>query len=427
MDRLPPHNRDAERAILGAVLRDNSVLDDVSVGLRVEDFYVYAHTCIFGVMVVARQKGEPIDAVLLAERLKDRIEEIGGYGYLIELWEAAPAARDIRPLVEVVRGYAIRRALINACGEISMRAWELGDTDQLVEDAERSIFAVAQKDLRTEPSSNRAVVNDALEVLDRRIKQAASGEITGAAPYGLADLDAATAGLHNGEVTIIAARPGIGKTIFGCHLADVASAAGVPVLFVSLEQSAVELTLRLLAKHTRINAFKFRRGTITPIERPVIFEVVDELSRAPIWWDDTTSQSIVRIGAQARRMKSKHGIGLVIVDYLQLVAFHDKSMTQNDGLGEISRGLKLMARDLNIPVVALAQLNRESENRGGEPRLSDLRGSGNIEQDADTVILMHPDGDSIKLLIRKNRNGPLCNVVIFHEKEYYRLTNALTP
>jgi replicative DNA helicase len=306
-----------------------------------------------------------------------------------------------------------------------MRAFKSQDAAGLLEDAERMIFAVAQRDLRTEALSNRAVIEDALTVLDKRINQFRKGQLTAAASYGLTDLDAATAGIHAGEVAIVAARPGVGKTIMACHLADVNTAAGTPVLFVSLEQSATELALRLLAKHTKINAFKFRRGTLTDIEKPVIFDAVDEFAAAPLWWDDTPSQSIVRIGAQARRMKSKHGLGMLIVDYLQLIACPDKSMKRYDAIGEISRGLKLLARDLKIPVVAMAQLNRESEQRGGEPRLSDLRESGNIEQDADTVILMHPEDDVIKLLIRKQRNGPLLTVSVLHEKEFYKLTNMV--
>jgi len=382
-DRMPPHDRNAESSLLGCILRDNAQFDDAALVLRDEDFYVFANRLAFSAMLDLRQAGKPLDVHLLAVRLREqgKLDDVTP-AYLLDLWDSAPASGDSLE-------YA---AIIRACNEIIREAYEPGDSSGLLENAERRIFAIAQRDVRGDVVSHSKVIDEALEVTDKRVNLFRRGEMTGAVPYGLIDLDTATAGMHAGELIIIGARPGVGKTLLGGHLADVASGLGMPSLFVSLEQARHELALRLLAKHARVNAFKIRGGSISNAERLLIGDAAEKTRNVPIWWDDAPCQSVGRISAQARRVKAKHGLALLVVDYMQLIDAPNKRQKRHEAVGEMSRALKLLARDLQIPVVAMAQLNRDVENRGGEPRLSDLRESGGIEQDADTVILMHRGG-----------------------------------
>jgi len=430
-DRMPPHDRNAESSLLGCILRDNAQFDESALVLRDDDFYVYANRLAFAAMLELRQAGKPLDVHLLAVRLKEQgeLDDVTP-AYLLDLWDSAPASGDALEYAAIIRNHACARALITACNEIIREAYEPGDSAGLLENAERRIFAIAQRDVRGDVVSHSKVIDEAMEVTDKRVNLFRRGEMTGAVPYGLIDLDTATAGMHAGELIIIGARPGVGKTIFGCHLADVASGEGLPALFISLEQARHELALRLLSKHARVNAFKLRGGSITNAERLLIGDAAEKTRHVPLWWDDAPCQSVSRISAQARRVKAKHGLALLVVDYMQLIDAPNKRQKRHEAVGEMSRGLKLLARDLKIPVVAMAQLNRDVENRGGEPRLSDLREAGGIEQDADTVILMHRamGGDEsvsqVKLLIRKQRNGPLSDVIVMHEAEHYALVNG---
>jgi replicative DNA helicase len=361
MQRSLPHDQAAERALLGAILRDRARFDEAATVVSADDFYTTAHRLIFGVMAQAREHGDPLDSHVLAARLKHlgQINDVGP-AYFIELWDYAPCTVDVPALAKIVRTHASARALISACNDILTNAYESPmDSRELIEDAERLIFAIAQRDLRTEPESNDKVMAEAMDLLDRRVDRFRLGEDVLAASYGLKALDAATAGLHPGELTVIGARPGVGKTIFGCHLADVSSSRGQPALFVSLEQARAELALRLVAKHAQVNAFKLRSGSVSNNEKLKIVDAVHCLRSLPLWWDDTPCQTITRIGAQARRLKAKNGLALLVVDYMQLIDHPNKRLRRYEAVGEMSRGLKLLARELQIPVVAMAQLNRE--------------------------------------------------------------------
>lgn len=431
-ERLPPNDRDAERALLGMILRDPSQFEEAATVLRPEDFYQFCNQLIFASMADARQKGRNIDMVAMASAIRDAGKsEDAPAAYFAELWADAPILSDPVDLARIVKNHASARELITACADIAKEAWQPGlDAAALLEDAERRIFAIAQRDLRGDIYRQEKVIDESLGILDRRVTLHREGRMTGLG-YGLIDLDVNTAGLHPGELVVIAARPGVGKTIFGAHLADVTSMAGKPALFVSLEQSRHELALRLLAKHSGVNAFKIRGGSISNDDKTAILFAAEKMRGAALCWDDCPTQTIGRIAAQARRMKSKYGLELLVVDYLQLMESANKRQKRHEAVGEISRGLKLLSRDLNVPVVAMAQLNRDSEAERREPRLSDLRESGSIEQDADTVILMHlPTAEpgsamsQIKLLIRKQRNGPLTDVFVMHDKARYALCNV---
>jgi replicative DNA helicase len=434
-DKLPASNKDAERGLIGAAFRNNAVIDDVADQIDEGSFYTDSHQRIWRAMVSLRASSAPVNEITVAEFAQGEgsLTDIGGVGYLAGLLEAGGDLDHAKACARIVKRHAVTRSIVEACKEIiadaesrSMRSEELLDA------AESRIFAVSQRGHSGTVQPHSVVVDEALAILDRRVTMFRDKKTTGALPYGLIDLDKVTAGMHPGELVVIGARPGVGKTIFGCHLADIASVNRMPAMFVSLEQARHELALRLLAKHSQVGAFLIRQGSVTNEQREMLRSAAARVRGLPLWWDDTPSQTVFRIASQARRLKAKHGLQLLVVDYMQLIDAANKKQKRHEQVGEMSRALKLLARSLNIPVIAMAQLNRSSENESREPKLSDLRESGNVEQDADTVILMHPETEMapgqktamIRLLIRKQRNGPICGVTVCHDKEHYALCNA---
>lgn len=434
MDRKPHHNLEAESDLIACVLRHNPILDEVvQLVQSPDDFSAFKNQEIWRAALSLRANGMPISPVTLAECLRNvkRLDDVGS-AYLSELIDRGGDLSEAKAYARIVRRHAVTRAVITAALEIVDEAEsEAYPTSELIERAERIMFAVADRGHQSTVYTNAQVVDEALAILDRRITLFRKGEMIGAVPYGLVDLDKATAGMHAGELVVVAARPGIGKTIFGCHIADSASSRGLGAFFVSLEQARHELSLRLLSKHAKVNSFKLRDGTLSTFDRGLIGDAADKTRPSPLFWDDAPCQSVGKIAASARRLKAKNDIKLVVVDYMQLIDPANKKQKRHEAVGEMSRGLKLLARELGIPVVAMAQLNRDSETQSREPKLSDLRESGGIEQDADTVILMHQtvnDKESptaqIQLLIRKQRNGPLKDIWVTHEKKHYAITNT---
>ncbi|MCS7046417.1 MAG: replicative DNA helicase [Gemmataceae bacterium] len=436
-DRAPPHDREAERGILGSMLRDNALIPEIVQLVRASDFYIFAHQKIFEALVaLAVTQGKPADPVTLANYLKENqlVEDTGGYAYIIELWDAAPSAGNHRYYAEIIRQKAIVRNLIHACNELAADAVdEARPPQELLDTAERRILEIAEQSVTGNTATLQEAIRDALTRLDVRNKKGDRG--WGGVPTGFVDLDTLTAGFQESELIIIAARPSVGKTAFALNiLRHVVVEEHMPALFVSLEQSRVEIAERLLCNQARLRSDRLRKGYLSMEERDRLHAAIDVLGQASLFIDDTPGQNMLRIAANARRLKLRHNIRIVVIDYLQLIDPETRGReSRQEQVAVISRRLKFLARELKIPVVALAQVNRASEDRADHrPRLSDLRESGAIEQDADTVFLLHrPEYHEpgqkegiVEVIVGKQRNGPTGEVTLYFEKEFMRFVNS---
>jgi replicative DNA helicase len=433
-ERLPPQSREAERCVLGSMLRDNPVIGDVLQIVRADDFYADAHQKIFQAICSLYDRGHPVDLVVLAELLKEQqlIEDVGGYGYLGELWDAAPTAANAEYYARIVRDKSVVRNLIHAGTEILRDAYDQAQpADELLGDAERKILEIAEKGIAGQTYTLQQAIDQAYDRIDRRSQQDHSS-ISGLST-GFVDLDNITAGLQNSELIIIAARPSVGKTSFALNIVrHIVLEEGDPVFFVSLEQSRIELAERLLCCQARVNSHHLRKGRLGSEDMQKIIEAGGALKPARLFIDDTPSQGMLRIAANARRLKLRQGIKAVVIDYLQLIEPDNRRDPRQEQVAQTSRRLKYLARELQIPVVALAQVNRAAEDRQDhKPRLADLRESGSIEQDADTVMILHrPElyepgqhEGIIEVNIAKQRNGPTDQITLTFLKQFMRYEN----
>ncbi len=420
---MPPQALEAEMSLLGAMLWDHRVVGDVVVVLRGgADFARPAHQVIYEAIVELYDGTGAVDVVQLHQRLADRgiVEEVGGVEYLSRLAESVPSAANAVHYAELVREKAILRELIGAAGEILEDAHRTVDTAaSVLEAAEQRIFQIAQR-------RDRVVLTDLREILDetmRRLEENEGRSITGLAT-GFVELDEMTSGLQSGEMIILAARPSMGKTAFALNLAENVAMDGNAVAIFSLEMSRQQLVQRLLCSRGRIDGQRFRRNLLRQEDYQRLMAACHDLSSAPIMIDDTPGLTLLQLRSKARRMKEKSGIKLIVIDYLQLMSAGGRVESRQLEVSEISRGIKAMARELEVPVVCLSQLNRAAEQREGHrPRMSDLRESGSIEQDADVVSMLHreeyyhradpeweeqnPDKVGVaELILAKQRNGP---------------------
>ncbi len=435
IERLPPHSREAERGVLGGMLRDNNVIGDVIQILRAEHLYVFAHQKIYeGITQLYVDRGHPADLITLAEYLKEKqlVEDTGGYAYLMELWDAAPSPANAEYYARIVREKSLVRSLIHACTEIQRDAQEqMLPAEELLDNAERKVLDIAQAGITGQTKTLQEILNDAYDRIDMRAKR--GHETLSGIATGYIDLDSLTAGLQNSELVIIAARPSVGKTSFALNVVrHVIVEDNKPVFFVSLEQSRIELAERLLCCQARVDSHRVRKGHLGHDEMQKLIDAGEILRPAKLFLDDSPGQSLLRIAANARRLKLRHDIQLVVIDYLQLIDPDNKRDSRQEQVANISRRLKFLARELDIPVIALAQVNRSSEDRQDHrPRLSDLRESGAIEQDADTVMLLqrpelHEPGQHegiVEVLVAKQRNGPTGEVTLTYIKQYMRFEN----
>jgi replicative DNA helicase len=438
-DRMPPFSKEAEMGVLGAVLRDNHVMNDVMQIIQPDNFYLDAHQKVFNAIKDTYSDGKPVDVTILYELLKSRkqLEDVGGVGYIAELWDAAPTAANAEYYAKIIREKAIVRNLIHAGTEVLRDAYDGAlPADELLGIAERKILEIAEKGTVGELKT----LVDAMQEAQTRIDARATGTLaTVGVPTGYVDLDEKTAGFHENELAIIAARPGIGKTAFALNVIRYAVVEErMPVFFVSLEMARVELAERLLACQSRVDSFKLRKGTVNSDDIKKLMDAGDTLRGTPknpvkMFIDDSPTQNMLRIGANARRLKQKHGLRMVVIDYLQLIEPENRRDPRQEQVAQISRRLKTLARELHIPVIALAQVNRASEDRQDHtPRISDLRESGSIEQDADTVLILHRPGmhggegaqdNVLEVHIAKQRNGPTGVITLTYIKEYMRYEN----
>jgi replicative DNA helicase len=424
---VPMHNQEAERAVLSAMLRFNGAIADVVRLLCCEDLYADAHQRIWRSIIALWNTGQPADLVTVADHLHrtDSFDNIGGSVYLAEVFETSGTSANVAYYAQIVKDCAQRRRLHIAGAQIVNDAeTKAGPAEEVIEAAERIIFALSKDGIGDDEYTAAQVVDEVFDLADRREKTGALGLST-----GFSSLDNLLAGLPPGELIVIAARPSIGKTTLGMALAlDVSLKQGAPVLFVSLEQGRRELVQRALCNLAGIDSERLRHACLDDGEKKRFHEAGERFRQAKLTFCDASSQRLLRIAATARRAKSKGRLELLVIDYLQLVEPESRREPRHEQVASISRGLKRLARELGVPVVAMAQLNRESEQRTGrEPRLADPRESGSIEADADTVMLLHRTEkreDLLEIIVAKQRNGPTDKVVLKYDRARHRYSES---
>ena len=430
-DKLPPQNLDAEKSVLGSILLNNEALEEVSDFLVADHFYLDAHQRIYKAILLLRDKGvSSFDAVTVMETLEktDEFKDIGGETYLTDLLASVPHAAHVKYHAQIVYNKAVQRRLIAACTDVLRDCYDPGqDIDEVLGRAEQSVFSIVEQQEASQKIELRDILLDTFDRINQRMEHA--GEINGLTT-GFTDLDIKTNGLQKTELLILAARPSMGKTAFVCNLAEAAADKGkAGVIIFSLEQSKLELAERLLCIRAGLQVHKMRKGDFTEEERDTLLRVSQELSEIPMFIDDQPGRNMPQVAAICRRLKRKHNLGLVIIDYLQLIEPEDKRLPREQQIASITRRLKFLAKELDVPVMALAQLNRGVELREDKrPKLADLRESGAIEQDADIVMFLHrpemydPEDrpGEAEIIVAKNRSGPTGIVNLAFSKESMR-------
>jgi len=433
-----PANVDAERAVLGSILLKPDVCDDVALVVRVEDFSDESHQLLYRHLLDLHDSGKRIDATIVVERLKTQgdFERIGGAAALADVVQAVPHAAHATHYAAIVRDKALLRSLIDAGTDILRDAYDASDEPrQLLARAEEKIFSILERRSSAEAKPIQSVLEEVMVRMDARMKHE---HAIGGVETGFTELDQLCGGLHNSELVILAARPSMGKTAFAMNIAEHASInLKQPVLFVSLEMAALELADRLLCSAAQVNGHRLRNGTISQEDRRRLVQKSSEIGAAPLFIDDTPSRTLTEIAAVARRLKRKQGLSMIVIDYLQLIEPDNPRDPRQEQVARIARRLKGMSRELDIPVLCLAQLNRQAEvSRDNRPRLNHLRESGAIEQDADVVMFVHreeyyqtndEDRERVRgqaeIIIAKQRNGPIGDVKLLWQHDFTRFVN----
>lgn len=436
--RERPSNVDAEKAVLGSILLKPDVCDDVSLVLRAEDFSDEAHQLLYRHLMELHNGGKRIDTTIVLEKLRTQgdLERIGGAPLLAEVLETVPHAAHAVHYSQIVRDKSLLRALIDTGTDILRDAYDAVDEPrQLLARAEERIFAILERRASTDAKSIAKVLEDVMIRMDARMQH---DHAIGGVETGFTELDTLCGGLHNSELIILAARPSMGKTALAMNIAEhVAIGLQNPVLFVSLEMACLELADRLLCSSAQVNGNRLRNGTISQEDRRRLVQKSAEIGTAPLYIDDTPGRTLTEIAAVARRLKRKKGLSLVVIDYLQLIEPDNPRDPRQEQVARIARRLKLMSRELEIPVLCLAQLNRQAEaSRDNRPRLNHLRESGAIEQDADVVMFVHREEyylsseeekervrGQAEIIVAKQRNGPTNDVKLLWQQEYTRFVN----
>jgi len=434
LERVPPHDLSAEESLLGAMLLSRDAIASAVERCRAEDFYRPAHGHIFEAICSLYAQGEPADPVTVADELNraDLLDAAGGAGNLIAVQANTPAIANAARYARIVEEHALLRRLISVAGEIAEMGYSLPeDVTAAMDRAEAMVFDVVEHRVTDSLKPLRellAVSLDHLEALYNR------GDTITGLPTGYADLDERLSGLQPSSLVIVGARPSMGKTSFALGLAAHAAVErSLPVLLFSLEMSHLELTQRLLCSEARVDSSRMRNGKLHESDWPKIVQAIGKLGEAPLFIDDNANLTVMEIRAKARRLKSREGLGLIVVDYLQLMSGHGPAENRQVEVSEISRGLKILARELGVPVVALSQLSRSLETRSDKrPVLADLRESGSLEQDADVVLFIYrdevynkesADKGTAEIIIAKHRNGPTGMTQLAFLDHYTRFAN----
>lgn len=429
--RLPPQFADGERAILGGLLIDNDALPKVMALLTPDDFYKEAHRSIFRAMMTLFGRSEAVDWITLTAALQEtaQLENIGGPALLAELIDAVPSAANILHYTKLVKEKSILRQLISASTEIINRCYDdQGNIDEFVDQAEQIIFKVGESRIQSGFVHIQDLMKSSFEQIESLYDR--KENITGV-PSGFRDLDGLTAGFQRSDLIIVAGRPSMGKTSFALNVAmNAAIDTGTPTGVFSLEMSKEQISLRILCSKAKVNLKSLRTGFLSSEDWTRLTLAVGNISDAPLYIDDTPAINTLEIRAKARRLKKERGLGLIVVDYLQLMRAATKSDSREKEISEISRSLKALAKELDVPVIALSQLNRKVEDRPNKrPQLADLRESGAIEQDADVIIFIYrdevynksednPKKGEAEIIIGKQRNGPVGMVTAFFDSKY---------
>ena len=429
--KLPPQNLEAEQSVLGAILLNNEAMAKAMEILTKEDFYRGAHQKIYTAMLDLSDQGEVIDQITLFEHLKMKgdLETVGGSAYLAELVQIVPSAANIKYHCRIVRDKALLRGLIVTSTEVIARGYDgTAPVDDLLDFAEQSVFSLGQGKLGRSFIEVKHIINESIDLVDRLYQS--KEKITGV-PTGYYDLDNLTAGLQASDLIVVAGRPSMGKTSLALGMAEHAALEASKVVGIfSLEMSKAQLVLRMLSSRAHVDSHSLRTGKLTSEDWKHLIAAADRLSQAPIFIDDSGALTVQQMRGKARRLKAENGLDLLIVDYLQLMQGRSDAESRQQEISDISRSLKALAKELNVPVIALSQLSRAVESRKPPiPVLADLRESGAIEQDADIVLFIYrqdvyePDSEKkgiADILIRKHRNGPISELgqiqLFFHDK-----------
>lgn len=427
--RIPPQSIDSEKAVLGSIMLRPGAIHEISDFITPDSFYASKNSQIYKTMLELSAKGEPIDLISLSHKLseKGKLDSVGGSSYLSELTNSVPASTNIKHYAEIVNKKHLLRKIIEAGTDISELGFkeDIEDVLEILDKAEKRMMGINDN---TSSQAFKSMKDSLPEAWDRLARlHENKGELRGV-PTGFHDLDQYLSGLQKSDLIILAARPSMGKTTLALDIARQAALKNnIPTVIFSLEMSTQQLVDRMLAAQSRVNAWNLRTGNLSAEnEFSKIRDSLDLLSRAPIFVDDMAGNSIVRMRSVCRRIKAAHGLGLIIVDYLQLMSTSKSYDNMVNQVTEISRSLKALAKEFDVPVIALSQLSRAVESRGGRPRLSDLRDSGSIEQDADVVMFIHREDKGkdesertniAEILIEKHRNGPVGKVSLYFDEK----------
>ncbi len=438
--RIPPHSIEAEQSVLGGLLLDNAAYDRIADFVSADDFYRFDHRLIFQHIVRLVGAAKPADVITVFESLNSagKAEEVGGLSYLNALAQNTPSAANIRRYAEIVRDRGVLRKLITVSDEISGNAFnpQGREVKQLLDEAESKIFAIAEEGARGTQGfvEIQPLLTQVVERIDELYNRDNQSEITGV-PTGMIDLDRMTSGLQPGDLIIVAGRPSMGKTAFSVNIGEnVAIDSGLPVAIFSMEMGGAQLAMRMLGSVGRLDQHRLRTGRLNDEDWPRLTHAIQKMNEAQVFIDETPALSSIELRARSRRLARQCGkLGLIIVDYLQLMSANSPGENRATEISEISRNLKGLAKELNCPVIALSQLNRSLEQRPNKrPVMSDLRESGAIEQDADLILFIYrdevynpdsPDKGSAEIIIGKQRNGPIGSVRTTFLGQYTRFEN----
>ncbi len=433
-EKVPPQNLEAEMAVLGSMLIDEEAISVAAESLDRDLFYKDTHRKIFEAIIGLYNASKPVDLITLTDELKRKgnLDDVGGASFLTALANSVPTAANINHYVSIVKEKGVLRTLINNSTKVISLCYESdGNVNEVVDSAEQLIFDVSDRRIHGSYQHLKEIIKESIEKIDLLYQK--KTHVTGI-PTGYIDFDIQTAGLQPSDLIIIAGRPSMGKSAFALGMVEYAGVvAKLPVAIFSLEMSKEQLVQRMLCAHARVDAHKVRTGYLATSDWPRLTAAAGKLSDSPIYVDDTPAISVMELRAKARRMKMHHDIQLIVLDYMQLMRGSMNSESRQQEISEISRSLKALARELNVPIVAISQLSRAVESREyHRPQLSDLRESGAIEQDADVVALIlreeyynpTPDNAGIaEINIAKQRNGPVGTVKLTFIKEYTRFEN----
>ena len=438
-ERTLPHNLEAEKSVLGAILIQNEAFNHAAELIDSKDFFRNAHTRIFEKMVVLSERGDAIDFITLKEELSKsgELESVGGPAYIASLADGVPRSANVEYYARIVKEKSTLRSLIHSANKILVEAYEAEqEPDLLLDEAERSIFAIAEDRIRAGFVPLRDLVQTSFAQIEKLQQQ--KGMVTGV-PTGFVDLDEMTSGLQPSDLVLVAARPSMGKTSFVLNIAQhIGTSTDMTVGFFSLEMSKEQLFMRMLTSEARIDAHRFRTGYLNEKDYGRLSHALGTLAEAKVFIDDTASIGVLEMRAKARRLKAEHGLHMIIIDYIQLMQGRGRFESRQAEIASISRSLKGLAKELHVPIVALSQLSRASETRADHrPQLSDLRESGALEQDADVVMFIYraeqyrdADGNpnveeqgTAEIIIGKQRNGPIGTAKLAFIKEHTRFEN----